>query len=106
MKNIGMLLIVGLIIILCGGCASIVDGGTHKTVSIKTNPDGAKVTVLDKEGQPVVVQTAPTVISLKRQHSYTLDIEMPGYYPAHLKVKSGLNPWYLGNVIFGGAVDC
>lgn len=96
-------------IILQSGCASIVDGGSDKTVTIMTNPAGAKLTITNKKGEMLISQMTPTIVNLNRGgffkgEDYTLHLETPGYYPADLHVKSGLNGWYLGNVIFGGVI--
>ena len=89
------------------GCASIVDGG-DKSVQINSNPEGAKVTVFDKTGREVESQTTPTRMSLSRAHGflsgedYKLVFELPGYYPYETHVKSTIDGWYFGNILFGG----
>ena len=95
--------------LLLTGCASILDGGP-KTVQINSNPEGAKVTISNKEGKEICVQTTPTIVSLKRSsgffegESYTLAFEKAGYYPYETHVQSTLDGWYIGNVVFGGLI--
>ncbi|MBC8096168.1 MAG: hypothetical protein H7Y43_10175 [Akkermansiaceae bacterium] len=108
MKKIHILPFITLVALVLGsGCASIVDGG-DKSVQINSNPSGAKVTIADKNGKPISVQTTPAVVSLKRHHGffqpekYKLTFEAPGYYPAEASVSSRMNGWYAGNVLFGG----
>lgn len=91
------------------GCASIVDGG-HKTVSIKSQPADAKVTVYDKKGAQVIVSQTPAKLPLKRSGGYfsgakyRIVVEKEGYKPTELEVKSTLNGWYFGNLVFGGLI--
>jgi hypothetical protein len=91
------------------GCASIVDGGP-KTVQINSNPEGAKVTISNKEGKEIFVQTTPTKVSLERSsgffegETYTLALEMAGYYPYETHVQSSVDGWYFGNIAFGGLI--
>lgn len=99
----------GLAAVIGSGCASIVDGGSDKSVSIKTNPAGATVTIINKKQETIFTQTTPTIVSLDRggffvPAEYKLHFEYPGYYPRDVKVKSTVDGWYLGNVIFGGVL--
>jgi hypothetical protein len=91
------------------GCASIVDGRA-KTVRINSEPSGARVSIVDKKGKIVASETTPATIKLKRNRGYfmgekyKLVFEAPGYYPSETYVQSTLNGWYLGNIVFGGAI--
>jgi hypothetical protein len=95
--------------LLLTGCASILDGGP-KIVQISSNPPGAKVSIYDKTGKEIDSQNTPASVALKRVHGYLnpedykLVFENPGYYPYELHVKSTLDGWYLGNVLFGGLI--
>ena len=97
----------GVLVFTLLGCASIVDGG-RKTVSIKSQPSEAKVTVYDKKGAEVVVGQTPALFPLKRSGGffmtakYRIVIEKQGYKTAEVEVKSTINGWYFGNIIFGG----
>ena len=102
--------IVALLIIplLFTGCASILDGGT-KTVQINSNPEGATVTIFNKAGKEISVNTTPASIALNRggfysTEDYKLHFEMPGYYPYEAHVASSIDGWYFGNIIFGGLI--
>jgi hypothetical protein len=89
------------------GCASIVDGG-RKTVNIKSQPSGAKATVYDKKGAAVATSPTPALFPLKRSAGfftpakYRIVLELQGYKTAEIEVKSTINGWYFGNIIFGG----
>jgi hypothetical protein len=93
------------------GCASIIDGGS-KSVQLHSNPEGAKVTISNRNGKEVSVQTTPTIVTLERSRGYfsgedyKLVFEEAGYYPYETHVKSSLDGWYFGNVLFGGLIGC
>lgn len=94
--------------LILSSCASIVDGGSDKSIQINSNPPGAKVTITDKKDKTVQIVNTPSRVSLKRHRSffvgerYKLLFEAPGYHPSQTEVKSTMNGWYVGNVIFGG----
>ena len=100
---------VSLVALFFTGCASIVDGG-DKSVRINSTPPGAKVSIIDKSGKTVCTQTTPAIVSLRRNRGffvpedYKLAFELNGYYPAEAHVKSVVNGWYFGNVLFGGLI--
>jgi PEGA domain len=102
------LTILAIVPLLFTGCASIIDGGP-KTVQINSNPAGAKVTIFNKAGKEVSVNTTPATIALNRggfysTENYRFHFEMPGYYPYETHVKSSIDGWYFCNIIFGGAL--
>jgi hypothetical protein len=95
--------------LVISGCASIVDSG-DKSVRISSNPVGAKVSIYDKRDNLVIVQTTPTIVTLKRHReffvpeNYKIICELPNHNKEETSVKSVVNPWYLGNVVFGGLI--
>lgn len=95
--------------LLFSGCASIVDGG-DKPVQITSNPEGAKVTVSDQEGEQLGITNTPATVTFARSagyfkgETYTLHFELPGYYPYNAYVVSELDEWYFGNILFGGLI--
>jgi hypothetical protein len=99
----------GILAISLLGCASIVDGG-RKTVNIRSQPSGAKATVFDKKGSEVATAQTPALFPLKRSGGYfatakyRIVIEKQGYKTAEVEIKSTINGWYFGNVIFGGLI--
>lgn len=102
------ILSLAIILMLLTGCASIIDGGP-KTVRLNSNPEGAKVTIYDRHGKEVSVNTTPTVVTLDRGGFYhwdwyRVDFAMPGYKPYEARINPILDPWYFGNIIFGGAL--
>jgi hypothetical protein len=99
----------GIIAICACGCASIVSG-RNATVEIESQPSNADVVVRDKHGKEVVATHTPASVQLKRKDgflmpaSYTATIEKPGYAPETVPIRSTVNPWILGNVVFGGII--
>ena len=95
-------------LLLCG-CASIVDGGP-KTITVTSNPTGAKLIVAEEDGHTVSEKTTPASITLKRSAGYfvpakyKLTFEAQGYYPSEVQIKATINGWYFGNVLLGGAI--
>src|SRR5262245_39420990 len=94
--------------LLCSsGCASVVSG-RHAEVAFNTFPATAHVTLRDDNGRQVAELNTPGVVALKRSRPYFLParytaiIEAPGYAPAEVPIRSTVNPWILGNVVFGG----
>lgn len=95
--------------LLFTGCSSIVNGGS-KSVQFHSNPEGAKVTISNRVGREIAVETTPAVISLDRSsgyfkgEKYQLRFEYPGYYPYEARIESTVSGWYFGNVLFGGLI--
>lgn len=110
MKKILQFSLLAVSAFLLSGCASIINGGGHQTVRVDSNPTGAKFTVFDAAGQVIETTNTPASLRLKRsagyfhKGGYRLAFEADGYYPGELKIGSNLNDWYLGNIIFGGAI--
>jgi hypothetical protein len=97
------------VVLVCTGCASIVDG-RRKAVHLNSNPPGAQVTVFNKKGESIIVTNTPAIVRLKRNtgyfsgETYKLSFSAPGYYPSEVTVKANLNGWYFGNLVFGGLI--
>jgi hypothetical protein len=99
-----------LIPLLFTGCSSIVDGGSNSHVQINSNPTGAKLSIYNKDGKAISVQTTPANLTLKRNHGYfagedyKMILEATNCYPYEVHVKSTVDGWYFGNFIFGGLI--
>jgi uncharacterized protein YceK len=95
------------LLLASSGCASVING-RHADVAFNTFPTSAHVTVRDDSGREVAELDTPGVVTLKRSRPYflparyTATIEAPGYAPAEVPIRSTVNPWILGNVVFGG----
>lgn len=94
---------------LCG-CASIVSGGPQ-ALPLQSSPPGATCEVNDlRTGALLHRATAPAMLTLQRDAGfwqparYRVRCSHPGYLPYEAQLEAGLNPWYFGNIIFGGLV--
>jgi hypothetical protein len=109
MKKIIALTGLLLVSLLFTGCSSIVDGRAQH-VKIDSTPTGATFSIFDKEGKTVTNNTTPANLILNRRHGYfngedyKMIFEAPGYYPYEVHVKSTVDGWYFGNLLFGGLI--
>lgn len=96
-------------LLMCN-CATIFGGASNRDVLVKSNPEGAKVTITDKKGNLVHEGTTPTTASLRRSSSffvpasYKLNFKKKGCPEQTVDLKADINPWYFGNVVFGGLI--
>jgi hypothetical protein len=87
------------------GCATIVHG-TRQTVTMVSDPPGARVTVLSTpEGKPPVVRSKPLptpvqVDLLRHEADLTLRFEMDGCPPVDVPLKRGVSGWTAGNLLY------
>lgn len=79
------------------GCATIMHG-RHQDIGIASTPSGATAKV---DGTTVIT---PSTLHLKRNRSYSVQIEKEGYEPGGATFTSHLSGWLWGNVFFGGLV--
>jgi hypothetical protein len=90
-------------------CASIVSKSDWP-MTIESCPSGAEITVWDEEGEVVHSGPAPAVITLTSKEGfftkadYEVEATLAGYEPVRRKVRAGINPWYFGNILFGGFI--
>ena len=100
----------GVVAALCltlAGCASIITG-SHKKVTFKSTPEGATVTIVDKKGKTVAEGITPFTTKLRKGgpyfagRRYTVQFAKEGYFDSKVELKSTMNGWYLGNLVFGG----
>lgn len=98
-----------LILLICSGCASIVSKSSYP-VMMSCDPIGAKVTVKDEDEAVVFTGIAPSSVVLKaggayfNGENYSFTFEKDGYVPQTVYLNSGLDPWYIGNILFGGLI--
>lgn len=77
-------------------CASLITG-RHDQVSFSSSPDGATVAI---GGRPI--GKTPLVVDLKKEAGQTLTFEKEGFKPTTMDLGTRVNPWFWGNIIFGG----
>jgi hypothetical protein len=95
--------------LMASGCASIISG-RHAEVTLDSNPPAAEVVIRDKHGNHVLTTQTPATVQLKRKDKfiwpakYTAEFQKPGYQPKTVAINQRVNPWILGNVVFGGVI--
>lgn len=95
--------------LLGGGCASIIHGGP-RTITVATQPTGAKGTVRKDSGEAISVNTTPFTIALEpkkaffKGQAYNIKLELPGYKTAEVAVRPEVSGWYVANLLFGGLI--
>ena len=91
------------------GCASIVSKSQY-LVTIDSKPSGATFTVKNKLGRKIQRGITPATITLTSSAGffnparYSLQFEKEGYFSTSSSLSSGIDGWYIGNVIFGGII--
>ena len=96
-------------LLLCN-CATIFGGGKPNEVKLNSNPSGAMVTVTNGSGEVLHKGTTPTTVTLPRSKgyfspaSYNVSFVKKGYPQQNMNLKASTNPWYVGNLVFGGLI--
>ena len=91
------------------GCASIISGSTQ-TLTFKSVPDEATISITNKAGEKVHTGITPATVSLKRgtgyfkPAAYDVTFKKDGYQTKTVKVTGTVNGWYIANIIFGGLI--
>ena len=97
-KTLLMLPLAGL---LLSGCASIMSGRTQTINVQSTSEDDVVIEVVSKSGVQKV--KTPAVISVKRsKESIQLTVKDKCFRRQSTSIDSGINMWFLGNIITGG----
>lgn len=90
------------------GCASVMHGSTQD-VGISSTPDGAHFTVSFAYGGgsitgSITEGTTPSVVTLKRKHSYVVNFEKEGYESGSATLSSRWSGAVAGNILTGGLI--
>lgn len=98
-----------LIVFIMPSCASIFTK-TSYPVSINSNPEGAKISILDKDGKEVFNGVTPATAILNGSSKYmsgaryTVLLKTPGYEEHTAYITSKIEGWYWGNILLGGVI--
>lgn len=90
-------------------CASIVSHSSWP-VNVTASPADAEVQITNQAGAVVHKAKAPFTVSLRSGagyfdgERYTLTASAPGYAQNTCVLDTGVNGWYVGNVVFGGLI--
>lgn len=87
---------------LFSGCATILGGGNSQTVSINSSKQ-MKGTMKYEDGEGEQHFTTPATLSVERR-SVDIILESKDEEFNQTTIESKMNPWFLGNIIFGGLI--
>ncbi|MCB4776007.1 MAG: hypothetical protein LGB73_04425 [Sulfurovum sp.] len=88
--------------VMFSGCATILGGGNSQTVSINSNKL-VKGVMEYADGKGTQYFTAPATLNVERRHKDIVLTSKDGSFQK-TTVKSKINPWFFGNIIFGGLI--
>jgi hypothetical protein len=109
MKRITKTITFIIIIMISSSCASIVSRSSWP-LSVKSEPVGAKVQIINRHGISVFSGQTPATVLLKSgagffaNESYLVKLTLDGYTEKTIPVSCRHNGWYFGNIIFGGLI--
>lgn len=109
MKNYKKIATLTVSSILMSGCASIISQSTWP-VAIKSVPEAASFSITNQKGEKIHSGTTPSTVNLASGagyfdgEKYTVQFSKPGYQEKVMTLDTGLNGWYWGNFVFGGAL--
>ena len=89
-------LLLAISLLTFSGCASIVSKTSYR-LPINSNPNGARITVLDMKGRTVHTAATPTIVRLKsgagffKKAGYVVKFELEGYDTKTVPVHFDLN---------------
>jgi hypothetical protein len=95
--------------LLLTGCASIISDSKYP-VSLTSSPDGATVTITNRDGVKVYRGETPSQVTLNsgagffKGEKYMVKFEKEGCQTQVLPLTNSLDGWYIGNILFGGLI--
>lgn len=100
-------------LLLCGlllnSCATIFTRASYP-ITIQSTPENASLVITNQHGQIVYQGTTPANVRLKasrgymKSETYELKFTKDGYQEQIYTIQSGLDGWYLGNILIGGLI--
>ncbi len=106
-KQTSVILISFLLLLFFTSCASIVSDSKYPVI-INTAPNGSQVSITDKQGEVVFKGNTPAVVKLQSGNGfwgkarYHVQLTKKGYDSKIITIDTSLDPWYWGNLVFGG----
>jgi hypothetical protein len=88
--------------IIFSGCATILGGGNQQTISINSSKP-MKGTMTYADGKGIQHFTTPATLSVERRSKDINLTSKDGEFD-EATVKSDINPWFIGNIVFGGLI--
>lgn len=108
MKSKMFVILIGIVVFMLSGCASIVSK-SNWPVRIGSTPEGADFTITDiGTGQKIYTGKTPSTVILSSKggyfkgRTYKVEVSKEGYRTLSTEIRSTINGWYFGNFLFGG----
>ncbi|GDY24512.1 hypothetical protein [Agarivorans sp. Toyoura001] len=101
--------VIALSILLASGCSSIVSDSKY-LVAIDSTPSQASFSIKNRAGVTVQNGQTPETLTLKasagffKGETYQLVFNKEGYEEQIIELKSSVDGWYFGNILFGGLI--
>ncbi len=83
---------------------------TKYQVSFNTTPDGAGITIENRDGKVIFEGVTPTTVRLKsaagymKKEEYIITFTKNGYAQKIVNISANLDGWYIGNIFLGGFI--
>jgi len=96
-------------LLMFNACATIVSDSSYP-LSINSNPPMANIDVTNTKGVKVFQGQTPATVKLDASDGYlsaaeyNIKITKPGYQDYSERIEAEIDPWYAGNLIFGGII--
>lgn len=109
MKTLTRLFALCALVILVSSCATIFTP-TKYQVAFNTTPEGAGITIENREGKVIFEGTTPTTVKLKssagymKKEEYKITFTKDGYDQKVVSISAELDGWYIGNIMLGGII--
>lgn len=109
LKTSTLTLVVGTLALVASGCASIVSESNYP-VRIDSYPQGATFAVRNENFDIVCTGTTPKTVFLEsdsgffKKAKYNIFFSLDGRENTTVDFNASIDPWYFGNILFGGLV--
>ncbi|KPG98371.1 hypothetical protein AEQ67_13550 [Pseudomonas sp. RIT-PI-q] len=100
---------VAAVFVALGGCASIVSDSKPE-VGVYSTPTAAKYEIVNSRGMVVAQGVTPGKVLLEsgrgyfKGEDYKVTFRKEGYSDSTVPLKTTVNGWYWGNILFGGLI--
>ncbi len=98
-----------LLVVASVSCATIVTRSIYP-VDFNSNPQGARLTIENRDGRIVFSGHTPTTVHLDasagymRPELYKVTYQQPDSEPIITHIEAVLDGWFFGNLLFGGLI--
>lgn len=109
MKKNTLIFLILVCCILFPSCASIFTKSSYP-IAINSEPEGAKVTIVNRKGETVYTGKTPATVTLDPSSKYmsgeklVVTISKAGYQEQKVYINSKIEGWYWANILLGGLI--